>query len=35
MTGKEMYEEIQEGYRYRFYNLKPECFYRDNFRLKG
>lgn len=28
-----MYEEIEEGGRYRFYNLKPECFYRENFRL--
>ena len=34
MTGPQMYEAIQEGYRYRFFNVKPECFYRDSFRIK-
>jgi len=33
-TTKSMYDGIQEGFRYRFYNVKPECFYRDSFRIK-
>ena len=35
MTGQDMYEELQEANRYRFYNIKPENFYRDSFRLSG
>lgn len=33
-TTKSMYDGIEEGHRYRLYNVKPECFYRDNYRLK-
>jgi hypothetical protein len=34
-VNSNMFEEINEGSRYRFYNTKPECFYRETFRLKG
>jgi hypothetical protein len=33
-TTKAMLDSIEEGSRYRFYNVKPECFYRDSYRLK-
>ena len=35
MTNPVMYEAMQEGHRYRFFNVKPECFYRDSYRIKA
>lgn len=32
LNSPALYDELQEGHRYRFYNVKPECFYRDSYR---
>ena len=33
-SQQSLYDSFEEGYRYRFFNVKPECFYREGTRIK-